>query len=587
MTHSFTLSRKLKQTIQAHLRFLYGREIAAKTSPTLERKLIDFQQHHARLLNPAPSSRFTEADVVLLTYGDQIQAGDRPALPVLAGFLNRTLRGVVSAIHILPFFPYSSDDGFSIIDYEQVDPALGNWADFSSLRPNFGLMFDAVINHISAQSDWFNRFLQGDARYADYFIVQDPATDLSSVTRSRTHPLLTRFETAAGPKYVWTTFSADQVDLNYKNPQVLLDIIDVLLFYVAQGAEFIRLDAIGYLWKEIGASCIHLPQTHRVVQLFRTILDAVAPHVALITETNVPHAENISYFGDGRNEAQLVYNFSLPPLILHTLRTGNAEVLGRWTASLTTPGEQSEYTTYFNFIASHDGIGIVPAKNLLTEAEIRGLIDKTLAHGGLTNHKTNPDGSRSVYELNITLFDALSDPHSSEPRKLQIDRFMVSQAIMLALAGVPGIYIHSLFGSHNNLAGVKRTGHNRSINREKWQLKRLTDTLQNADSMPARVFSRYKRLLQVRTAHPAFHPQGGQRIIEGNAAVFALQRTAPDGRERILCLHNVTPTAQIFAPPPDCGPSLRDLFSGESFAGQAIPLAAYQVRWLQVLPPKS
>ena len=129
--------------------------------------------------------------------------------------------------------------------------------------------------------------------------------------------------------------------MNFKNPDVLLALLDALLFYVARGARFIRLDAIAYLWKRIGTSCIHLPQTHAVIQFWRAVLDEVAPHVLLITETNVPHADNVSYFGDGTNEAQLVYNFALPPLVLHALLRGDATHLTRWAQSLTLPSDRS------------------------------------------------------------------------------------------------------------------------------------------------------------------------------------------------------------------------------------------------------
>ena len=161
---------------------------------------------------------------------------------------------MVDDIHLLPFYPYSSDDGFSVIDYKQVNPALGTWDDVARVGQNFHLMFDGVINHISAQSAWFKAFLQDDPKYRDYFIVVEGEPDLSQVVRPRTLPLLTEFTTPSGAKKVWTTFSADQIDLNYANPEVLLDIIDVLLFYVAHGAELIRLDAIAYLWKEIGTT---------------------------------------------------------------------------------------------------------------------------------------------------------------------------------------------------------------------------------------------------------------------------------------------------------------------------------------------
>ncbi len=559
-----------------HLTFLYGAEEGRAAFEALQRRLARFRQQHPTLHVPIPpAGRVTEADAILITYADQVQDPPRPALRVLTETFTRHLRGVVSGVHLLPFYPYSSDDGFSVIDYTAVDPLLGNWDDLRPLRRHFRLMFDAVINHISARSAWFREFARGNPRYADYFIATDPAADLSTVTRPRTHPLLTPVQTAAGTRHLWTTFSADQIDLNYKNPAVLLDVIDVLLFYVAQGAEFIRLDAIGYLWKEIGTSCIHLPQTHRIIQLFRAILDAVAPGVSLITETNVPHAENIRYFGDGRNEAQLVYNFSLPPLILHTLHTGNAQALQQWADTLATPSAE---TTFFNFTASHDGIGVMPAKGILSDAEIEALVERTLAHGGLVSHKTNPDGTQSVYELNITLFDALSNPRAGEPEARRIDRFMVSQAIMLALAGVPGIYVHSLVGSSNNLRGVQETGRPRTINRQKWRQAELEAALSNPNTRAAQVFRRYRQLLRVRRAHPAFHPNGGQSVVFGEPGIFALWRTAPDGSEHILCLHNVTSQPQPFLPPPY---PTRDLIAGVRYpAGQLPPLSPYQILWL-------
>ncbi len=402
---------------------------------------------------------------ILITYGDQLHDADQPPLRTLAEFCDTHLRGVVDGIHLLPFYPYSSDDGFSVIDYKQVNPALGTWDDVARVGQHFHLMFDGVINHISAQSEWFKAFLRDDPKYRDYFIVVEGDPDLSQVVRPRALPLLTEFTTPSGVKKVWTTFSADQIDLNYANPDVLLDIIDVLLFYVAHGAELIRLDAIAYLWKEIGTSCLHLPQTHRVIQLLRAILDEVAPHVALITETNVPHQDNLSYFGDGHNEAQLVYNFALPPLTLHTFHTGDASALTQWAASLTLPSDE---TTFFNFLASHDGIGLNPARGILRDDEITALVDRVVAHGGRVSYKSNPDGSTTPYELNINYFDALSDPNSSEPLALQIDRFVAAHAIMLALSGVPGIYFHSLFGSRGWPEGVTITGQNRTINRQKF-----------------------------------------------------------------------------------------------------------------------
>jgi sucrose phosphorylase len=553
--------------IRDHLRALYGEQRGAATLEELAHALP------ASTLQERTREKVGPHAAILITYGDQLREPDRAPLRTLAEFCDRHLRGVVSGLHILPFYPYSSDDGFSVIDYKQVNPALGEWDDIARLGQNFRLMFDGVINHISAQSEWFTAFLRDDPKYRDYFIVVAGDPDLSQVVRPRALPLLTEFTTPAGVKKVWTTFSADQIDLNYANPAVLLDIIDVLLFYIEHGAELIRLDAIAYLWKEIGTPCLHLPQTHRVIQLLRALLDEVAPvsRVLLITETNVPHQDNISYFGDGHNEAQLVYNFALPPLTLHTFRTGDATALTKWAAGLTTPSAE---TTFFNFLASHDGIGLNPARGLISDAAIDALVDRTVAHGGRVSYKHNPDGSTSPYELNINYFDALSDPNGSEPLSLQIDRFVAAHAIMFSLAGVPGIYFHSLFGSRGWPEGVTATGQNRTINRQKFARAEVEGELSDWPSRRAQVFARLKHLLQARSSSRAFDPHSAQRVIELNQAICAIARG-----ERVLCLHNVSPQTQRVTLERKWQHAY-DLLSARR-AGTAWTLQPYEVVWLQ------
>jgi sucrose phosphorylase len=520
------------------------------------------------------SSGLTERDVILITYGDQVREPDVPPLRTLGDFCARHLAGIVSGVHILPFYPYSSDDGFAVIDYRAVNPALGDWDDVARIGAHFRLMFDLVINHISARSAWFQGFLRDEARYRDYFIVIPDDADLSQVVRPRTLPLLTKFATPSGAKNVWTTFSADQIDLNYHNPDMLLEIVDTLLFYVSRGAEFIRLDAIAFLWKEFGTTCLHLPQTHRVIQLFRAVLDEVAPHVMLITETNVPHADNVSYFGDGTNEAHLVYNFALPPLTLHAFHTGSAATLSRWASELTLP---SRHVTFFNFLASHDGIGLNPARGILTDAEIDSLVERTLAHGGLVSRKSNADGTQGAYELNINYFDALSNPHADEPLDTQVDRFIAAHAIMLALVGVPGIYFHSMFGSRGWRAGVAQTGQHRTINREKLARAVLERELSATTSRRHHVFARFKQLLQVRAAYPAFHPYGEQRIASCGDAIFAVERISLRGDERVLCLHNVSNQAQPVEV--DTSEWHTDLITRLEVK-RMLQLAPYQVLWL-------
>lgn len=537
---------------------------------------------------PNLNSTITEKDSILITYGDQLRERDTPPLQTLADFCERHLTGLISGVHILPFYPYSSDDGFSVIDYRAVDPALGSWEDVARIGRSFRLMFDAVINHVSAGSAWFQAFLRDDPKYRNYFIVVEGDPDLSRVVRPRALSLLTRFTTPSGEKKVWTTFSEDQIDLNYRDPEVLLEIVDLLLFYVSRGAEFIRLDAIAYLWKEIGTPCIHLPQTHRIIQRLRAVLDEVAPRVMLITETNVPHADNISYFGDGGNEAQMVYNFALPPLVLHTLRVGSARALSQWAARLTLPSKRA---TFFNFLASHDGIGLNPVRGILSDAEIDALVRQVIDHGGLVSHKHNSDGTQSPYELNINYFDALSDPNGRPPElPLQVDRFMSAQAIMLSLVGVPGIYFHSLFGSHGWPEGVKETGNNRTINRCKFDRADFERELADSTSLRYHVFTRYVPLLKARAASRAFHPHGSQQVIDCGDSLFTLLRLSPDGDERVLCLQNVSsqPLSMAFdfdevfgLLPKDSG--LADLITGQRFKRErrgALRLRPYQTLWL-------
>ena len=532
----------LDRQIYEHLNFLYGKDKADTFTPRLLNKLAVFRKEHSDLVAPAQAQRLSEKDTILITYGDMIRREGENPLRTLAGFLEKYLAGVVSTVHILPFFPYSSDDGFSVVDYYRVNPALGNWDDITRIGQRFRLMFDLVINHVSVESDWFKGFLADDPKYRDFFIVVDEETDLSNVFRPRAKPLLTPFETAAGRKLVWTTFSTDQADLNFRNPEVLLAVIDILLDYVAHGAEFIRLDAVTFVWKEIGTSCINLPQTHRFVQLLRSVLNLAAPHVTIITETNVPHNENISYFGDGRNEAQMVYNFALPILTLHAFHHENTEALSSWAATLELPSDE---TAFFNFLAGHDGIGILPAKGILPENELDELAEITKQQGGAVSYKNNPDGSQSPYELNINFFDALGSPADDELGGNRIvKRFLASQAIMLALRGVPGIYFHSLIGSHNWLEGVALTGRKRTINREKVSADALERALQDPHSMRHRIFFGYLKMLRLRNATRAFHPYGEQIVVHAGTSVFAFVRISPDGAERVLCLHNVSSRKQ-------------------------------------------
>jgi glycosidase len=563
------------QSIREKLFFLYGKERAEETLKKLKSTLKRYEKKI-----PVKHYLFTEKDVVLITYGNAfLKPGEKP-LQTLSRFCSKYLKGIFSTIHVLPFFPYSSDDGFSVIDYKRVNHKLGSWRDIDRLGAQFELMFDAVINHISKESREFKGFRNGDERYAEYFIVTDEKWDLSRVFRPRALPLLTEFETKMGKKNVWTTFSADQIDLNFSNPDVLLFIIDVLLFYISHGASIIRMDAIAYLWKESGTSCLHLPQTHIVVKLFRDILDRSAPHVKIITETNVPHKENISYFGNGNDEAHVVYNFALPPLSSYALITGDAKSLSLWARSLDLPGSD---TFFYNFTASHDGIGMLPATDLISLQDIEDLAEYTVDRGGKLGYKNNPDGTKTVYELNISLFDLLSDPDSEEPIERKVQRFVASQAIALSLKGIPAIYYHSLVGSQNYYDGVRETGMNRSINREKLSIVKLEEELATSGSRRNLVFEKLSHLIKVRAQHPAFHPEGEQRVLVLHENVFVIERHAPSNDEQILALINCSGKTVELEAEELHG---RDALTRREYSGR-IGLEPFGILWLQQSPRNS
>ena len=567
--------------IREHLAFLYGEDAAAAFLPRVEQRLRATQER-ARIVRVPNSARLVARDAVLITYADQVTSGREAPLRTLKRLLDDHLADVVTGVHLLPFYPWTSDDGFSVVDYLRVDEAVGDWSDVAALAGRYRLMFDAVINHVSASSAAFQGFLHGDERYQDHFITLDPDTDVSSVVRPRTTPLLTPFQTSRGEQHVWTTFSEDQVDLNFANPEVLLEVLDVVMTYIERGARILRLDAVTFLWKELGTNCVHLPQTHRIIQLLRSCVEAAAPDVVLLTETNVPHAENVSYFGDGRNEAQMVYNFALPPLTLHTVATGQVGELRDWARTLRTPSDE---TTFFNFLASHDGVGVRPVEDLLGEADVLRLVRRAEEHGGQVSYRTRPGADPAAYELNCSLFDLVNDPRAGDPLDLQVRRFLGVHALMLSLAGVPGLYVHSLLASRNAHELYAHTGRARSLNRGRFQWPQLDAELGDPDHRRRRVLDGFRRLMAVRTRHPAFHPQAPQRLPDAPDQVFAVVRGGV--ASEVLCLQNVADTgarvdvaALVGRPLPGSG--YRDALDGGWSHDAEVALEPFETRWLEV-----
>ena len=501
--------RALVELAQRYAAALPGREVAP---PTAADRLPD----HLRRRHPPPAARH--------------RCTRWPR------FLHDHVGDLVSDVHLLPMFPWTSDDGFAVVDHRAVNPALGSWADVAELAAEHAVMFDFVANHTSSHSPWFLGWLAGDPAYAGFYVEQDPDFDESRVVRPRTTPLHHAFPRPDGTKaWAWTTFGEDQVDVDVRHPRTLLELTDVLLGYLVRGASAVRLDAIGFLWKESGTTCLHLPQTHAVIKLWRALVDQVAPGTRLLTETNVPHAENISYFGDGHDEAHLVYQFALPPLVLHSFVAGSTARLGDWAAGVG-PGERHRDLVQLpgqprrDRDARHRGDPRRP--------RARALVERTHAHGGRVSWASRPDGSRRVYELNLSYLDALCTVEEARDPAVLAAKALAAHSILFAFLGVPAVYYHSLVGSPPDLEGMVTSRINRRINRAVLDADRLVEELRD-DPRRRAVFAGMRRLLDVRRQHEAFSPFGTQRVEQLDDRVFAVRRGEGTGDE-LLCVTNVT-----------------------------------------------
>lgn len=531
-----TLVEQLKDKLIQQLKFIYRNVSIEPALEDIAQQLIDIMGLKNGCSDTKPfTNHWSEQDIIMITYGDSILAKDQLPLTSLKNFLDKKVGNVINSVHILPFFPYSSDDGFAVIDYSSVNESLGTWQEIKDISSEYHLMSDLVINHCSSRSAWFDNFIKGEGIGHNFFFTTTEYDNLSNVVRPRTSPLLKEVYTGKGKQSVWCTFSHDQVDFDFRNPEVLKTFTSIIRQYLNMGVRIFRLDAIAFLWKVAGTSSINLPETHEVVRLLRTLIESAQPNAIIITETNIPNTQNLTYFGNA-NEAHGIYNFSLPPLLLNTLLTGNCLYLKRWIMSM--PPSQ-DGTMYFNFIASHDGVGLRPAEGLLSEEELHTLIDTVEQFGGKVSWRTTDDGKQKPYEINISLYDAMQGTTAGKDQ-WNFERFICAHAIMIALEGIPGIYIHSLLGTQNDYQKLENTQHNRSINRRRWHQDALEQALMNPKLHHADVLSTLKALLQIRIKQPAFHPNATQFTLHLGLQLFGFWRQSLDRKQSIFCVSNIS-----------------------------------------------
>lgn len=575
--------KQLQQKIEHHLAVIYDTLLAPKLCTSLSEDLMAIMRFDEQCQATAPHHQFwDEQDLVLITYGDSVVGPGQKPLTTLKHFLDRYVKDIANSVHILPFFPFCSDDGFAVIDFYQVNETLGDWADIEAISQQYRLMADLVINHGSSSSQWFANFKKGEGQGHDYFYTADKNAATSQVVRPRTNDLLRPTETVKGTEYVWCTFSHEQVDFDFTNTALLKEFVLIIRYYLDKGVRIFRLDAVAFLWKKLGTDCLNLPETHEVVRLIRTLIEHAAPDALIITETNIPNRENLSYFGNG-NEAHCIYNFSLPPLLVNTLITGNCRYLKQWLMSM--PPAQTG-TTYFNFIASHDGIGLRPAEGLLSENEVATLISTMQSFGGEISWRVADNGVKKPYEVNIALFDALQGTVNG-PDNYGMQRFICAHALMLALEGIPGVYLHSLVATGNDNDHYAKTGRKRSINRHQWQYDALNEALAEPHSQHAICYEALRDLVAIRKQQAAFHPNATQFTLHMGEQIFGFWRQSLDRRQSIFCLYNISDHRQSLHLS-DLNlivtDTWRDLISGQEFDNEcqttALTFAPYQAMWI-------
>jgi sucrose phosphorylase len=574
-------TESLKQRVASHLTTIYADTDVETDRLMLASRLLQIMGIESRHHQPERHKNLWDQGMVaMITYADSIKRADEKPLSTLHYFLNAHLKETINSVHILPFFPWSSDDGFAVMDFSNVNESLGDWHNIQAIADDYRLMADLVINHCSSRSRWFENFKKAIDPGKDYFITVAPDEDTRDVVRPRNTDLLRETETAAGTRYVWCTFSHDQVDLDFKNPRVLEEFVGIIRHYLNNGIRIFRLDAVAFLWKKPGSSCINLNETHELIRLLRTLIEHAEPEAMIITETNIPNRENLTYFGNA-NEAHAIYNFSLPPLLVNTLLTGNSQYLSQWMMSM--PPAQNG-TCYFNFIASHDGIGLRPAEGLLSEQELDDFIKTMQNFGGRVSWRAAEGGKKRAYEINISLYDALQGTTKGAD-SFGKQRFICAHAIMLALEGIPAFYIHSLFGTRNDYERARHSNQNRAINRHQWDCPELEALLTDPGTHHHQIFEQLRQLISIRRQQAAFHPNATQFTLQLGAALFGFWRQSMDRSQSIFCIANISTQSQklllsdVNLVGIDCW---RDLISGDSYQdlNAAVILEPYQVLWI-------
>ncbi|WP_288250328.1 sugar phosphorylase [uncultured Prochlorococcus sp.] len=527
------------------------------------------------------NERWNQSHSVLITYADSIYKNGEPTLITLRDLLSNHFGSLSRVIHILPFLKSTSDGGFAVSSYDSLEEKFGDWNDLKSISKNHVLMADLVLNHVSSSHQWVQQFIKSQELGISNVFSPEQNLDWSNVVRPRSSSLFSQINTENGPKQVWTTFGPDQIDLNWQNPKMSLEFLNLIILYLSNGVKWLRLDAVGFIWKESGTTCLHLPKAHSIVKILRILLNDLLDDGVLITETNVPQKENLSYLVP-KDEAHMAYNFPLPPLLLEAIITSRADILNSWISDWP---ELPYDTTLFNFTASHDGVGLRALEGLMNEQRIKDLLINCEKRGGLVSHRRLSNGEDKPYELNISWWSAMEDS-SRDSNRFQFERFILTQLLVMALKGVPAFYLPALLASENDIKSFSMTGQRRDLNREKFKSDNLVSVLNNPESNANKNLKCLRNAMDLRSELEQFHPRSEMECLsKGRSDIVVIKRG--NGPKSIFAIHNMTENKINYQlndydlpEIKDNDFNMKDFLASTKYNWKNISLDPFQVIWL-------
>lgn len=434
-----------------------------------------------------------ENKCMLITYSDSMGSN----LKDLNNVLDKHFKDAIGGVHILPFFPSSGDRGFAPMDYHKVDSAFGDWTDIEKLADKYYLMFDYMINHISAHSEYYKDFLEkkDKSQYADLFIRYKDFWENGEPTPEQVDAIYKRKPRApyvdahfadGTTEKVWCTFDEEQIDINCKSDTAKAFIKDNLTTLCGHGAAMIRLDAFAYATKKAGTSCFFIEPD--VWEFLNECEEIVKPYgVTLLPEIHEHYTmqERIA------EKDYYVYDFALPMLLINALYYGQTQYLKNWLNIC----PRKQFTT----LDTHDGIGVVDVKDLLPDEEIDRTKEDIFKFGANVKkiYNTAAYNNLDIYQVNCSYYSALGDDDAS---------YLLARAVQFFAPGIPQVYYVGLLAGRNDLKLLEETKVGRNINRHYYSLEEIDNEVERP------VVKSLLALMKFRNEHPAF--DGGFELLD-------------------------------------------------------------------------